>query len=409
MSPYTIHHVSSAPFSGGATRAGYRAHGALVDHGVNSFWKQVRTEAPEALNLENWSKPKGWKRPKRKGWGKRKKRNPMRAFEGCQTCATSPIGWGDWSFFSKQNLPDIYNFHWVAEFLDWSSVLSELTRQLPVVWTLHDLNPLRGAWHYDPMDSELSEERVEFDREAFRIKESALQLVDSARLVFVAPSVWMQHQCQQSELTKRFQCKHIPSGLDADEFYPIDRLTAKRALGIDPARQIVGFVADALPDSRKGIAELRAALKSMAGHSAPLLLAVGQSDTVDSPDSEIHLGRMGGSQLLRVFYSACDLFVCPSLQDNLPNTILEAMACGAPVVAFDTGGIPDMVRAGKSGVVVPYGDVQQLSTAMTELLADASSLKELGRSARQLVIEEYNLEKLAARYAELYESLLPGS
>jgi glycosyltransferase involved in cell wall biosynthesis len=107
-----------------------------------------------------------------------------------------------------------------------------------------------------------------------------------------------------------------------------------------------------------------------------------------------------------MIYSAADLFVIPSLQDNLPNTVLESMACGTPVVGFDVGGIPDMVRPGRTGHLVPVGDSVALHHAMTQLLNAPSVLRQMGDECRKVAMEEYSYELSAARHAALYESLV---
>ena len=107
-------------------------------------------------------------------------------------------------------------------------------------------------------------------------------------------------------------------------------------------------------------------------------------------------------------YGAADLFVCPSLQDNLPLTVVEAMSCGTPVVGFDVGGIPDMVRPDVTGSLVPPGNVAALGAAIAKLLEDDPLRREMSANCRRVAVEEYALEVQARRYVELYERLLTG-
>ncbi len=115
---------------------------------------------------------------------------------------------------------------------------------------------------------------------------------------------------------------------------------------------------------------------------------------------------MGNPRLLSLVYSAADVFAIPSLLDNSPNTVLEAMACGLPVAGFSVGGIADMVRPGTSGLLAPRGDVGRLGHAVLELLDGAPLCLEMGRNGRRIALEEYSSKLQAERFAELYAELL---
>ncbi|MDA9260656.1 glycosyltransferase [Puniceicoccaceae bacterium] len=408
MTSFTVQHISSAPFNGGAARAGYRIHQGLLQNQQQTHWIQTRDLAPESAHVTNWTKPKR----KKKLFSPRKNKNGShlrKAFKGTQTCATSPESWGNAELFLSHAQPDLYNFHWMGEFLDWPSTLPTLTQSTPIVWTLHDINPLQGAWHYDPFEDEINDERNKWDAYAHQLKQKVLQAIAPERLTFVGPSRWMVDQCRQSELTKHFDCIHIPSGLDTNRFSPIDKATAKAALGIAPTTQVIGFIADSVTDPRKGIHLLNQALQQMK-NAAPLLLTVGShAATPPSTTHQINLGSIQDDRFLRIFYSACDLFICPSLQDNLPNTVMEAMACQTPVVAFDIGGLSDMVRPDISGYLLPNQDTHQLSTAITHALSTPNELQRLGAGARALVMSEFDQKLQATRYAKFYQSILNAS
>jgi glycosyltransferase involved in cell wall biosynthesis len=120
----------------------------------------------------------------------------------------------------------------------------------------------------------------------------------------------------------------------------------------------------------------------------------------------LHMGLVNNERFLSIIYSAADLFVIPSLQDNLPNTVLEAMACGVPVVGFAIGGIPDMIRREVNGLLVTSSDVAALYAAITDLVKDPARREEMGVNCRRIAVEEYSLELQARRYSELYKSLI---
>jgi glycosyltransferase involved in cell wall biosynthesis len=104
-------------------------------------------------------------------------------------------------------------------------------------------------------------------------------------------------------------------------------------------------------------------------------------------------------------YSCADLLVLPSVQDNFPNTALESLACGLPVVGFDVGGVPEIVRNDCTGMVVPAGNAQAFASAISDLLADAGRRDAMSRKCRRVAMKEYSLQVQAKRYLDLYSSL----
>ena len=149
-----------------------------------------------------------------------------------------------------------------------------------------------------------------------------------------------------------------------------------------------------------------AAVERLADVPNLLLVSVGGDDPVVPPGlPHRHLGRIGVDRLLSVVYSAADVFVIPSLQESFGQTVIESMACGTPVVGFDAGGIPDMVRPGLTGQLAPVGDTAALAAAIRQVLADPDRDR-MGRTARQVAVDEYALPLQASRYRDLYESVL---
>jgi glycosyltransferase involved in cell wall biosynthesis len=126
---------------------------------------------------------------------------------------------------------------------------------------------------------------------------------------------------------------------------------------------------------------------------------------VSSPLPHVHAGYVESDLLLSVLYSVADAFVIPSRQDNLPNTVLESMACGTPVVGFEVGGIPDMVRPGQTGWLAEAENVRALRQSIEQALADDEKRERMGKQCRAVVEEEYTLETQAAAYKSIYEEL----
>jgi glycosyltransferase involved in cell wall biosynthesis len=201
-------------------------------------------------------------------------------------------------------------------------------------------------------------------------------------------------------------CKTIPNGLDTEVFRPQDRTAAKQLLGIPSESSVILFLADWAGETRKGISLLMAALQRFSKDARVHFLAVGREmPSVKLEPRVTAIAAVDDDGKLASIYSAADLFVLPSLQDNLPNTALEALACGVPIVAFDAGGISEIVRAGETGMLVPVGDVNGRGVAIAALLEDREVRLRMAETARQYAVQNYTLEVQAKRYTELYSEL----
>jgi glycosyltransferase involved in cell wall biosynthesis len=172
------------------------------------------------------------------------------------------------------------------------------------------------------------------------------------------------------------------------------------------------FLTDSIVTRRKGFALLAEALNGLTDVPNVLLLSLGNNPAVlkNPPIVESiphrHLDFLDDDEVLASIYSAADLFVIPSLQENLPQTTLEAMSCGTPAVGFDVGGIPDLVRPGVTGELAPVGDAGALGTAIRKMLKDPEKLEEMSVNCRRVVVEEYAHDVQAGRYTDLYRALI---
>jgi glycosyltransferase involved in cell wall biosynthesis len=303
---------------------------------------------------------------------------------------------------------DVVNLHWVAHFLDLPSCIPWLAERAPLVWTLHDMNPFKGIWHYEPAPDEITRPLDRWDHAVRDLKRAAFDAIPADRLKIVAPSNWMAREARNSDLMGKFEVQVIPYGLNTRAFSPVPKSVAKRALGISPEQIVIGFLEDGMGDPRKGFHKLREALELLKG-VRPVLVTGGGGESQADGTEHLHLGRMDSPYFLRLFYSSLDVFVCPSLQDNLPNTVLESLACGTPVISFETGGLPDMVRPGSTGWLVPPFDVRKLAETITDAVADRQTLEMLSVTCREVAVKEYPLEVQANRYKELYEALVSGN
>jgi glycosyltransferase involved in cell wall biosynthesis len=316
---------------------------------------------------------------------------------------------------------DIFHLHWVAGFVDYKLFLPGAARSAPLVWTLHDMNPFTGGCHYDASCGRYafrcgvcpqleSEEETDLSNEIWRRKRDAYSSISPGRLHVITPSQWLASEAKRSALFNGFPVSVIPYGLDVTTFSPRNRTFAREFFGIPNDRLVILCIADRLDNRRKGLGPLREALAGLKDHPDFLLATIGQGDALqDSGMPHASLGYMNDDRLVSLAYSTADVFVCPSSQDNLPNTILESMACAVPVVSFSVGGVPEMVREGITGNLVPAGDIQGLREAIVGILRDRARRVAMAANCRQVAVGEYSLEIQAKRYISLYETILASN
>lgn len=416
-----IVHISTRDIAGGAARSAHRLHQGLRALGRDSrmFVLQASERGPDVVEMGKSMKllDRIRRRARREIILKDFKRyrpTRRRGFEPFQDCRSEFRG----DFLRDLPAADIYNLHWVGNsFLDYQGFFAGLPPNARVVWTLHDMNAFTGGCHYDlgcggfvkgcgrcPQLG--SDEPADLSARIWAQKKDLFSRVDPSCLQFVTPSLWLADEFRRSPLGERFQVSVIPYGLDTEDFSPRDRFACRDILGLPYGGKVVLFLADEMDNQRKGFDLMVAAIESLPTDLPVTVLSVGRN----KPDVSvrvpwIHAGSIGNDRQLSAVYSAADIFVIPSRQDNLPNTVLESMACGTPVLGYAVGGVPDMVRPGVTGSHVQPGNVEALAAGIVNLLGDAHKLEEMAANCRRIVMEEYPLALQATRYARLYEEM----
>jgi glycosyltransferase involved in cell wall biosynthesis len=204
----------------------------------------------------------------------------------------------------------------------------------------------------------------------------------------------------------------IPNGLDTIQYRPIQKSVARSILGLPEDKQLILFGAiSATSDPRKGFSLLQSALQnlSQSGWGEQVELVVfGASQPQNLPELGLkshYLGRLNDDISLSLAYAAGDVFLAPSVQDNLPNTVMESLACGTPCVTFDIGGMPDMIDHQQNGYLAKPFDVDDLARGIVWVLGDDERLRNLGINGREKVEQNYTLEIQANSYMSLYREL----
>ena len=216
----------------------------------------------------------------------------------------------------------------------------------------------------------------------------------------------MADEIKKSSLMGRFPISVIPNGLDTDQFQPRDQKFARQLLGIPQEAKVLLFLAERAGSKRKGMDLLHEALGGLRDIPEIYSLLVGHGASLNGTGIPgLATGLLRDDISLSAAYSAADVFAIPSMEENLPNTGLESLACGIPIVAFATGGLPDIVRHGETGLLVPRGDVGALRQALAELLQNHERRTGMAMNCRRVALQEYSLDVQAKRYVALYESM----
>jgi glycosyltransferase involved in cell wall biosynthesis len=225
----------------------------------------------------------------------------------------------------------------------------------------------------------------------------------------VTPSRWLANCVQQSALMRDWPVSVVPNCLDTDRWQPLDKNLARQLLGLPRDVPLLLFGAmGGGNDPRKGFDLLLKALTHLRGQIQDLELVVfGQlrPKTPSDVGFPIHYtGHLHDDLSLRALYSAADALVIPSRQDNLPNTGVESLACGTPVVAFDVCGLPDIVEHQKTGYLATPFDTEDLARGIQWVIADRSLQQKLRQQSRAYAVEHFSNTTVAAKYKAVYEN-----
>jgi glycosyltransferase involved in cell wall biosynthesis len=309
---------------------------------------------------------------------------------------------------------DIINLHWIARFLSLNN-LFELSRlNKPLVWTLHDMRAFTGGCHYSAdCDKFVSNcencPQILSDKYSLTTKILQMQkeIFENSNIAVVTPSEWLASEARKSLIFKDKDIHVIPYGVDSSIFKPTDKTRAKKMLKLSEDTIVLTFGVMSHHEKRKGFQELIKAmeiLKSKVSSIKIVALFFGANFSDEFPLDIVNIGLIEDDIKLSLIYSAADIFILPSLEDNLPNTILESLSCETPVVAFNTGGAKDIVND-NNGKVVPKGDIHALCDEVFELIKNKELRVKKGKNGRKLILEQYQLKHQAIAYMKLFEHL----
>ncbi len=286
---------------------------------------------------------------------------------------------------------DIIHLHWVAGFLHFPTLFKKKDKK--IVWTLHDLNPIGGFFHFGSL-IELPGKVMELNK---YIQSKKNELTEGKVDRYIAPSKWILSEFAKAK-GYTTNCVHINNGIDPDI---ID--SSRRGTNKSSGKIIVIFIAQSLDDPYKGFSFLLESFRYLDLNMVKFI-AIGKPPFDRKNDLKIeYTGYIHDHSEIYQYLLNADIFVIPSLADNLPNTVLEAMACGLPVVSFDTGGIPEMVKNEETGLIAQNGNSFDLASKIMTLVNDKEKRERLGENALKLIRNEYNIKLQADKYRELYK------
>ncbi|MBL4852247.1 MAG: glycosyltransferase family 4 protein [Gammaproteobacteria bacterium] len=319
----------------------------------------------------------------------------------------------------KKISPDVLNLHWVNDGFMSIETLAKFDQ--PVVWTLHDMWAFSGGEHYvgnsvrykegySKKNRPLDEKKLDIHRWIWARKKKSWSTLGE-KIVIAAPSKWMARCASESALFNNFRVEVLPNGIDHERYHPVDHTIARKILGLPEDKKLILFGAgSATSDKRKGYHLLVDAISKLEAWGTATdyeLIVFGASSGESKFSMKTHyLGILADEISLALVYAAADVFVAPSLEDNLPNTVLESLACGTPVVAFNTGGMPDMILHKTNGYLASAFDVDDLARGLFWVLENNKRWDGLSAEARDTVLQSFTLEQSAKRYLSLYQELL---
>lgn len=403
--------VNSYDTRGGASRAAYRLHQGLLSIDAESTFYVFSKDGNDSTVIE--AKPSFNKILAK--ISPLINKLPLVFYPGRKRANFSPS-------FYYDNIPshnsDIVHLHWIVDGFPWIEELAKFKK--PIVWTLHDMWAFAGGCHYDEGCEKYikecgncpqlgSNKEHDLSRRIWQRKKEAWKNLD---MIIVTPSRWLAECARSSSIFRDKSVKVIPYGLDTEIYKPSNKILAREKLSLPVDKKLILFGGmNASSDRRKGFQYLVPALNGLKKklYKTTELVIFGSSEPAHKPDFGLkanYVGTMLDDLSLALLYSAADIFIAPSVQDNLPNTVMESLACGTPVVAFDVGGMPDMVEHTKNGYLAKPFDTEDLAKGIEWILEDSERNEKLSEAAREKAVREYSLETQANCYLKLYEELL---
>jgi len=298
--------------------------------------------------------------------------------------------------------------------------LPELTKLKPTIYTLHDMWALTGhcAHSFDcdkwqtgcgncPYLNVYPKLWYDVTHKLWEIKKD---ISKRSNFIIVTPSRWLKNKLKKSILSDK-KAYLIYNGIDHEIFRPMNKTDVRRKLNLPLDKTILMFSAHyGIKNFWKGGDYLLKALEQIDDENV-FFLNIGSSENLDTRIKKsiewVSIPYIDNEITMAEYYAASDLFLYPSLADNCPLVVLESMACSTPVIAFETGGIPELLTNMRTGYIARYKDVDDFVKGINLFLNDIDLRAKAGLSARKDVEKHFTLDKMVTLYEELYHTLVP--
>jgi glycosyltransferase involved in cell wall biosynthesis len=413
--PLRVLHVSPSDTGGGAEKGAYAVHRALRAAGVESIMLVLRKYSSDATVVT-----RGWADDAIfNGLRDHLDRLPLRFYRR-RPDHWWTVGWlsADLTRAVARLQPDVVHLHWTGRGLAPVSALSRL-RRFPIVWTMRDMWPLTGGCHYTNGCERFLEgcghcpqlgSRRAADLSSWQWRRK-LRAWRDVGIHFVALSNWMADYARRSPLLSSSEVSVIPTGIDVETFKPVDRAVARKLWNVPGDRQIVMYGAlHSTVDPRKGFAYLRGALRALSAQGwgeRAMVLVFGSEDGPRDLGLDVrYMGVVHDAITLATLYSAADVMVVPSVQENLGKTVLEAMACGVPVVGFANTGQLDTITHQVDGYLARDLCADDLAAGIAWCLDRARVDDALSRNARETVLRRFDIRRVVEQHVRLYRDVV---
>lgn len=403
---------------GGAMRATYGIHKALLKRGMDSKLLVFKKFSDDPTVIQYRAKPGTIPAIKRKArewqinleykWAKRRI-SKLEGFEDERSKYYQNI---------NENIvdADIIHLYWTAGSLDFKKFFS-LYKDKKIVWRLSGMQPFTGGCNFslgcDHFQKECgycphlnSNTKKDITYKSFKRKKEIYDSIPQNNLHFVPVCNWMAEYKEKSPLISRFNHTVINTGVNTSIFYPLNKQWVKTMLGIPMNKKAIVTVSRTYNTKKKGMDHMSSALDQLNNPDDYFLITIGElHHRLSKNVSSLNLGKITNNELLNIGYNAGDVFVLPSVEDNLPNTGLEALACGLPLIVFPVEGVTDFVEHGKNGIIVNQVNAKELAKGIESIFIKYD-LDAMGKKSQEKALNQFSMETQINKYIELYSSLL---
>lgn len=408
--------INFSDSKGGAARAAFRLYKGLRSQNTQAEMLVLR----KSLADEHVLTVQGHAGALMRRFGERIDKWPLQFYRSRDQSVFWSLNWFPFPIAEKMNSfeLDIINMHWVGS--SFMPIYAVQQLHAPIVWTLHDEWAFTGGCHYaydcdgfKRMCGNCPQLRSGRSQDISRFMHTQKsRLWKNKHITVVSPSRWLANRARESSLFADSPTHVIPNGLDLSTYQPINRSLARQLLKLPDDKKLILFGAvSSTSDRRKGFYLLQAALQQLGSiwQDKAELVIFGATEPNEPPVLGLparYIGHLHDDVSLVLAYSAADVFVAPSLSENLPNTIMEAMACGTPSVAFNVGGIPDLIDHKENGYLARPYEPEDLAMGITWVLEDDERWASLSTRTREKVELEFDIRSVAQRYIDVYQSLM---